>query len=165
MVDIAAEQGNYDVLHYAMENDCEVSTQVMQFAASAGSMKCLQYLLEVRGLDAGLDGSVFLFALLKGSVPCVQYLLDYGYPITAAEFGDMEKFELDYDDFFSTDNAKEGEFVKCVKLAVEMGYVLNQALVDFMLQNDYVNCREYLIEQRCIEENHELSSAAVESKE
>eukprot|EP01032_Pedospumella_encystans_P010466 gene10466-12227_t len=58
--------------------DATALSLVQAAAGEKGSMSCLKYLIEERGVDVQLDAEVFGAAFVKGNLASVQYLLEMG---------------------------------------------------------------------------------------
>ena len=121
---VAAGCGHVNCLRYAMENGCDYdATEVLICAAKAGSLACLQCLIEEHNIHMPEEGTLFEAAFVYAHYPCVQYLLDVGCPFRMYAFNEQEVL-CDW---------KDQNILNCLLIAVPLGLQINDELVSYVL--------------------------------
>lgn len=129
-----------NTLSYAMEGGCPYDSDIVDRAASGGSLQCLQYLVEVQAMMY-TENTLFA-ALLSGNLSHLQYLLDQGCPMgDPAGVGTDNGCEI-YDKYFIKDNP---DFLLCVEWAVERGWVASDYFVRYIITRDISNCAKLIV--------------------
>ena len=74
MINVAARQGNLEMVKYCVANECPVEKWTCQFAARNGHLECLKYLREEA--KAPWDWSVLHFAHRNKNLECLRYAIE-----------------------------------------------------------------------------------------
>lgn len=151
----AARNGRVDMLRAAFANGCLHDDKVVRMAAHSGSRKCLQSLIDDKVLF--MDESVFTAALLRADVDCVHYLIDIGCPFRYASLAmldDRPRRSAVWDDEMpplrETPKLKvPHDFMlqPCLQLALERGWQVDAASVEYVRDNKLFLCHRYLHEE------------------
>ena len=76
-INVAAEQGNLEMVKYCVANECPVDTYACAFAASQGHLECLKYLREE--VKAPRDFRTAAWAAENGHLHILEYLVERKY--------------------------------------------------------------------------------------
>ena len=132
-INMAADQGNLEMVKYCVANKCPIDEFACAFAASEGQLECLKYLHEE--VKAPWDDWTAAWAALKGHLHILEYLVERKYDkynevacMYAAESGHLDCLK------YLHETAK----VRWDDLAVEVAYM-----------NNHPECLQYLLDNNC----------------
>ena len=98
-INVAADQGNLEMVKYCVANECPIDECACACAAENGHLECLKYLREEA--KAPWDWSTAIWAALNGHLHILEYLVERKYDqyselacAYAAENGHLRLFEV-----------------------------------------------------------------------
>ena len=132
-INVAAEQGNLEMVKYCVANECPIDVEACALAADGGQLECLKYLREEA--KAPWDSSTAEWAAQNGHLHILEYLV-----------------ERKYDQYneFSCSNAAENGHLDCLKYLHETA----KAPWDYLAvrrahENKHPECVQYLLDNNC----------------
>ncbi len=132
-INVAAEQGNLEMVKYCVANECPIDTYACAFAASQGHLKCLKYLHEE--VKAPWDFRTAAFAALNGRLHMLEYLVERKYD--------------KYDEDACYYAAKYGQ-LDCLKYLRETAKApWDSGAVRYAHDYNHPECLQYLLDNNC----------------
>ena len=132
-INVAAEQGNLEMVKYCVANECPVDTYACAFAASQGHLECLKYLREE--VKATWDSRTASFAAANGHLHILEYLVERKYN--------------KYSEVACANAARFG-YLDCLKYLRETAKApWNEIAVRCSHENNRPECVQYLLDNNC----------------
>ena len=132
-INVAAEQGNLEMVKYCVANECPVDTYACAFAASQGHLECLKYLREE--VKATWDSRTAFFAAANGHLHILEYLVERKY----------NKYSE-----WACSNAAEYGHLDCLKYLRETAKApWDEYAVREAHENNHPECLQYLLDNNC----------------
>ena len=130
---VAAGQGNLDMLKYCVANECPINTDACALAAENGHLECLRYLHEEA--KAPWDWQIATRAAENGRLHILEYLVERKY----------DKFDA----YACADAAWSGH-LDCLKYLHETAKApWDSEAVRDAHENDHSECVQYLLDNDC----------------
>eukprot|EP01032_Pedospumella_encystans_P012013 gene12013-13927_t len=128
----AATQGHLEALQYIMERNCPYySDDIVYYAACAGSLPVLRYLVETQACLMHEDGRVFGAAFERADLECITYLLDTGCPCHEYSFGGADMWPT-YERYLDNHEKFDARLKACIIIAVDHGWNTDAHLAMFV---------------------------------
>ena len=132
-INVAAEQGNLEMVKYCVANECPVDTYACAFAASQGHLECLKYLHEE--VKAPWDSRTASWAAQNGHLHILKYLVERKY----------DKYSE-----VACANAARFGYLDCLKYLRETAKApWNEIAVRCSHENNRPECVQYLLDNNC----------------
>ena len=142
----AAENGHYETLFYLAENGCPIHNDCLSYACGSGSVECVRYLHQNRGLE--LTRYCVLNTIRHNQVQVLQYMIDHGielplsYVSVCSRYGSLEVLKFWY--------------------GIEGDNLLNCFLVQTATELGHIHVVQYLLEVKCPFDKDEALQAATQ---
>ena len=132
-INVAAEQGNLEMVKYCVANECPVDTYACAFAASQGHLECLKYLREE--VKAPWASDTAAWAAINGHLHILEYLVERKYK--------------KYSEVACANAARFG-YLDCLKYLRETAKApWNEIAVRCSHENNHPECVQYLLDNNC----------------
>jgi hypothetical protein len=132
-INVAASQGNLEMVKYCVANECPIDEDACAFAAFNGHLEVLKYLREEA--KAPWDRKTATEAAFNGHLHILEYLVE-------------RKFDK-YNTYACEDAAKKGHF-DCLKYLHETAKAQwDSEAVEGAHENNHLECLQYLLDNDC----------------
>ena len=132
-INMAARQGNMEMVKYCVANECPIDRRACAFAASEGHLECLKYLREE--VKAPWDSRTASWAAERGHLHILEYLVE-------------RKFDQ-YNEY-ACRNAAENGHLDCLQYLHETAKApWDSRAVREAHKNDQTECLQYLLDNNC----------------
>ena len=132
-IDVAAKQGNLEMVKYCFPNQCIVNISVCAYAAENGHLECLKYLHEEVQVPWNSDTAAR--AAKNGHLHILEYLVERKYDRWLVE---------------SCRNAAENGHLDCLKFLHETAKApWDMWAVKYAHQHNHSECLQYLLDKDC----------------
>jgi hypothetical protein len=132
-INVAAEQGNLEMVKYCVANECPIDKYACAYAASQGHHECLKYLHEE--VKAPWDSETAACAASDGHLHILEYLVE-------------REFDQ-YDTLACWEAARYGN-LDCLKYLHETAKApWNHLAVRGAHENNHTECLQYLLDNNC----------------
>jgi hypothetical protein len=132
-INVAAEQGNLEMVKYCVANECPIDKYACAYAASQGHHECLKYLHEE--VKAPWDSETAACAASDGHLHILEYLVE-------------REFDQ-YDTLACWEAARYGN-LDCLKYLHETAKApWDEDAVRVAHENDHPECVQYLLDNNC----------------
>ena len=132
-INMAAEQGNLEMVKYCVANECPIGEYACAFAAGNGHLECLKYLREEGKAPWGSDTATW--AASNGHLHILEYLVERKY----------DRFTT-----IACDLAANFGHLDCLKYLHETAKVRwDSRAVREAHKNDQTECLQYLLDNNC----------------
>ena len=132
-INVAAEQGNLEMVKYCVANECPIDERACEYAAKNGQLEVLKYLREEA--KAPWDWRSAAWAAEYGHLHILEYLVE-------------RKFDK-YSEFACERAAKKGHF-DCLKYLHETAKAQwDSEAVEGAHENNHLECLQYLLDNDC----------------
>jgi hypothetical protein len=132
-INVAASQGNLEIVKYCVANECPIDEDACAFAAFNGHLEVLKYLREEA--KAPWDRKTANWAALTGHLHILEYLVERKY----------DKYNEDVCSWA----AKKGHF-DCLKYLHETAKAQwDSEAVEGAHENNHLECLQYLLDNDC----------------
>ena len=132
-INVAAEQGNLEMVKYCVANECPVDTYACACAASKGHLECLKYLHEEA--KAPWDSATANVSAANGHLHILEYLVERKY----------DKF-----DAYACELAAREGHLDCLKYLHETAKApWDYRAVRDAHENNQTECLQYLLDNDC----------------
>jgi len=133
-IEVAAEQGNLEMLKYCVANECPVGDGACALAAKSGHLECLKYLHEE--VEAPWDLMTAARAAQEGRLHILEYLVE-------------RKYDFEFNDLACMYAAKNGH-LDCLKFLHETAKMpWWSGVVREAHENNHPECLQYLLDNDC----------------
>ncbi len=132
-INVAAEQGNLEMVKYCVANECPITAYTCAYAASEGQLECLKYLREEGKAPWG--SGTASWAATNGHLHILEYLVERKY----------DKYSM-----YTCEHAAEKGHLDCLKYLHETAkapwysHVVRKAH-----GNKHPDCVQYLLDNNC----------------
>ena len=132
-INVAAKQGNLEMVKYCVANECPINVWACTKAAEYGHLECLKYLREEA--KAPWDSGTAAWAAKNGHLHILEYLVERKYD--------------QYDNYACEDAAEFGH-LDCLKYLHETAKApWNSGAVRAAHENNHPECVQYLLDSNC----------------
>ena len=132
-INVAARQGNLEMVKYCVANECPIDEGACACAASQGHLECLKYLREE--VKATWDSRTASFAAANGHLHILEYLVERKYN--------------KYSEVACANAARFG-YLDCLKYLRETAKApWNEIAVRCSHENNRPECVQYLLDNNC----------------
>ena len=132
-INVAARQGNLEMVKYCVANECPINENACAYAASGGQLECLKYLREE--VKATWDSRTASFAAANGHLHILEYLVERKYN--------------KYSEVACANAARFG-YLDCLKYLRETAKApWNEIAVRCSHENNRPECVQYLLDNNC----------------
>ena len=132
-INVAARQGNLEMVKYCVANECPINEYACAYAAENGHLECLKYLREE--VKAPWDSGTASWAAENGHLHILEYLVERKYDT--------------YSELACQWAALKGHF-DCLKYLHETAKApWNARAVREAHKNDQTECVQYLLDNNC----------------
>ena len=131
-INMAAEQGNMEMVKYCVANECPIDGRACEFAAENGRLEVLKYLHEEA--KAPWDSETAEWAARNGHLHILEYLVERKYD----EFDDACRWAADYG------------HLDCLKYLHETAEApWDEYALEGAHENNHPECVQYLLDNNC----------------
>jgi len=132
-INMAARQGNLEMIKYCVANECRIGEWTCAWAADGGHLEVLKYLREK--VKAPWDSSTVVCAAQSGHLHILEYLVE-------RKFDNYNEGACEY--------AAEKGHLDCLKYLHETAKApWNSAAVRIARENNQTECVQYLLDNNC----------------